>query len=126
MFNKFYFETPYCIIELKTENGWKNIYCYENCKLNPKVCLIREIENTEDILLFLSLIYENFSKNNDMNYQMFIDFAKRNGMFIKTYEVVINREEKRVPIENILRKRKLLEKQASTLKFLIFLFCWIF
>ena len=61
LFNDFYFETPYCIIELKTENGWKNIYCYENCKLNPKVCLIREIENTEDILLFLSLIFENFS-----------------------------------------------------------------
>ena len=101
LFNNFYFETPYCIIELKTENGWKNIYCYENGKLNPKVCLIREIENTEDILLFLSLIYENFSKNNDMNYQIFTDFAKRNGMFMKTYEVIIERG---LPFNALLKK----------------------
>ena len=105
LFNNFYFETNKCIVKLKIEKGWKNIYCWKNNKIKTKVCIVREIENMEDIFLFLSLFYENFSKSNYLDYQDFTDFAKKNGMFIKTYEVDIKKEEKILPIEYLLRKR---------------------
>ena len=85
--NSFKCEIGRCGIEIIKENGWKNIYCYESDKINKKVCVIRGIDNVESTTFFMSLLYENFFKNDNFYYPDFVQYAKNNGMFIKEYEI---------------------------------------
>lgn len=110
LLNSFYLNAYNFTVELTKEKGMVNFYCiYIENPTNPKVFVIREIDNTESITFFTLLFWENFSKNNNLQFLEILDFAKNCGMIIKKADIKLIGE-KRYEFFNSIEKGKSLSK----------------
>ena len=81
----FHWETGSNIIHLMVEKGWSYIYCLDKKSLD--ISVISEIENSDTLITFMNLLYDNFYEIPDFSFENFIDFAKNNRVMIKKYKL---------------------------------------
>ena len=91
LFHGYRWETLDCIIELIKEKGINNIYCYNKTPSNDEnifhICVIREIDNSIKNYNFIQFLFDNYAGADWFSYSDFIDFANKNGMFLRTYNL---------------------------------------